>query len=253
MINFAFPALTAVDGLFTPYVPALVRLLLWGAVAGALAMLVYRVASNQNAITHLKAETRALRRRMLDPDLEQSEFARLIRKNLKTSFKLLGKTLLPAMLSALPVLLVAAWMDTSYGYSLPPDGEVVRVHAEPREAALAIEPADAVAGAAGNDLTVTPLSAGETLTIIASGAVAYVGNPFVPPVPVVAKRQWWNVLLASEAGYVNPEANIDSIFIDLPRRRFIETLPDWFAGWEAPYFLAILVVALALKFGLKIE
>jgi hypothetical protein len=253
MINSVFPALTAVDSLFASYASALVRILAWGAAAGALAMLVYRLASNQNAITQLKAETRELRRRMLDPDLEQSEFARLIRKNLKTSFKLLGKTLLPAMLSAIPVLLIATWMDAFYGYALPPDGEAVRVHVEPRDVPLAIEPADRVARTAGNDFIVTPLMAGETLTVTASGAVAYVGNPFVPPASVVAKRQWWNALLASETGYVKPGASIDRIFIDLPRRHLIDSLPDWLAGWEAPYFLAILVVALALKFGLKIE
>jgi hypothetical protein len=52
---------------------------------------------------------------------------------------------------------------------------------------------------------------------------------------------------------VKPGAGIDSIFIDLPRRHLIDSLPYWLAGWEGPYFLAILVAALALKFGLKIE
>lgn len=253
MLNAVFPALTDVDGLLASFLPVLLRVLAWGAIAGALAMLVYKLASNQGAIARLKAETRCLRRRMLDLDLEQAEFARLVRVNLKASFGLLGKTLLPGMLSALPVLVIAAWLSAFYGYSMPPNGEPVRLRVEPRGAAVAIEPADRVAGGSHTDLTIAPPVAGETLTIVAGGVTAYVGNPFAPPVPEVTKRQWWNALLASEAGYVNPEASIDQIVFDLPRQHVIGGLPEWLAGWEAPYFFGVLIVAVALKFGLKIE
>jgi len=253
MLNAAFPVLTAVDGLFASLMTALPRIFAWGAIAGALAMLVYRLTSNQNAIARLKAETRSLRRRMLDPELEQTEFARLVRVNLKASFALLGKTLLPGMLSALPVLLIAAWLNAFYGYSMPPNGEPVGLHVEPRGAAVAIEPADRVAGGSHTDLTITPPASGETLTIVAGGVTAYVGNPFAPPVPEIGKQQWWNALLASEAGYVAPGAGIDRIVFDLPRQQLIGGLPDWLAGWEAPYFFGVLVIAVALKFGLKIE
>lgn len=253
MVNALFPALTAVDGLFASFLPALLRVLVWGAIAGALAMVVYMLTSNQTAIARLKAETRDLRRRMLDPDLEQSEFARLIRVNLKASFSLLGKTVLPGMFSTLPVLLIAAWLNAFYGYAVPPNGESVRLHVEPPVTAVAIEPANRVAGRDGTDWAITSPLADGTLTIVAAGVTAYAGNPFAPPVPEIAKRQWWNALLASEAGYLNPEASIDLIVIDLPRRHLIGGLPDWLAGWEAPYFLGILVVAAALKFGLKIE
>jgi len=253
MLNAVFPALTALDGLLASFLPALVCVLVWGAVAGALAMLVYKLSSNQNAIVRLKAETRDLRRRMLDPDLEQSEFARLVRANLKASFRLLGKTLLPGLLSTLPVLLIAAWLDAFYGYALPPNGAPVRLHVEPRDAAVAVEPADRAGGGNGADLAVMPPPADEMLTIVVAGVVAYVGNPFAPPVPVIAKRQWWNALLANEAGYVNPEVGIDRIEIDVPRRHLVGGVPGWLAGWEAPYFLAIFVAALALKFGFRIE
>jgi hypothetical protein len=253
MVNAVFPALTAVDGLFASFLPALLRVLVWGAIAGALAMLVYMLTSNQTAIARLKAETRDLRRRMLDPDLEQSEFARLIRVNLKASFSLLGKTLLPGMFSTLPVLLIAAWLSAFYAYAMPPNGESVRLHVEPPVTALAIEPANRAARKDDTDWAITPPIADETLTIVAAGVTVYAGNPFAPPVPEITKRQWWNALLASEAGYLNPEASMDQIVIDLPRRQLIGGLPDWLAGWEAPYFLGILVVAAALKFGLRIE
>jgi hypothetical protein len=253
MVNALFPALTAVDGLFASFLPALLRVLVWGGIAGALAMWVYKLTSNQAAIARLKAETRDLRRRMLDPDLEQAEFARLIRVNLKASFSLLGKTVLPGMLSTLPVLLIAAWLNAFYAYAVPPDGEPVRLHVEPQVTAVAIEPANRIAGREGTDWTIRSPLADETLTIVAAGVTAYAGNPFAPPVPEITKRQWWNTLLASEVGYLNPEASIDQIVIDLPPRRLIGGLPDWLAGWEAPYFLGILVVAVALKFGLKIE
>jgi hypothetical protein len=252
MVNAIFPALTAVDGGLA-FLPALLRVLIWGAAAGVLAMLVYMLTSNQSAIARLKAETRNLRRRMLDPDLEQPEFARLIRTNLKSSFSLLGKTLLPAVISTVPVLLIAAWLNAFYGYAMPPNGARVTLHFEPRVAGIAIEP-ETMARSLGDAVwAVTPPAAGETLTIVSSGATAYVGNPFAPPVPEVAKRQWWNVLLGSEAGYLAPDANVDRVVFGLPRRRLVDGLPEWLAGWEASYFVGILVAAVALKFGLGVE
>jgi hypothetical protein len=253
MINALFPSLTAVDGLFAWVFPAALRVLIWGGIAGALAMLVYRFTSNQTAIARLKAETRDLRRRMLDPELEQSEFARLIRVNLKTSFSLLGKTVLPGLYSTVPVLLIATWLNAFYAYTTPANGDPVTLHVEPDAAAVAIEPASRVAGRNGTGWAITSAPANEALTIVAAGVTAYTGSPFSPPVPEIAKRQWWNALLASEAGYLNPEAGIHRIVIDLPRRRLIGGLPGWLAGWEAPYFLGILVLAVALKFSLEIE
>jgi hypothetical protein len=252
MLNATFPVLTAVDSLFASLLPAWACILLWGAVAGALAMLVYRLASDQVAIARLKALTRDLRRRMLDPELEQPEVGRLVRENLKASFKLLGRTLLPGMLSALPVLLIAVWMDAFYGYAAPAGGEPVRLRTEPQGVAVAVEPADLLARG-GADPAILPPAAGDRLTIVAAGVTAYVGNPFSPPVPAITKRRWWNTLLASEVGYLDPQAGIDEIAFDLPRRRLVGGLPDWIAGWEMPYFLSILVVALGLKLGLKIE
>jgi hypothetical protein len=252
MVNALFPALTVVDGLFASFMPALLRVLIWGGIAGALAMLVYKLASNQIVIARLKTETRNLRRRMLDPDLEQAEFARLMRMNLKTSFSLLGRTLLPGMLSTVPVLLIAAWLSAYYGYGVPPNDQPVRLHVEP-PVTVVIQPANGVAERDGDDWIIASSPANETLTVVAAGATAYAGNPFAPPVPEIAKRQWWNALLASEAGYLTPDAAIDLIVIDLPRRLLIADLPDWLAGWEALYFLGILVVAIALKFALRIE
>lgn len=253
MLNAIFPILSAVDGLFAAVLPAVGRVLLWGAIAGALAMSIYRLTSNQSAIARLKAQARDLRRRMLEPELEQPEVGRLVRANLKASFGLLGKTLLPAILSTAPVLLVAVWLDAFYGYVVPPGGAPVRLHIEPPGAAVAIEPADRMASVEDAELAVIPPPAGEALTIEVAGITAFAGNPFVPPTPVLTQRQWWNAWLGNPVGYVNPQAGIDEIALDLPRRRLFGGVPDWMAGWEIPYFLSIFVAALALKLGLRIE
>jgi hypothetical protein len=253
MINALFPALTAVDELFAVLFPAVLRVLIWGGIAGTLAMVVYRFTSNQTAIARLKAETRDLRRRMLDPELAQPEFARLVRANLKASFSLLGRTVLPGLFSTVPVLLIAAWLNAFYAYTMPSGGEPVRLHVEPHDSAVAIEPASRVAGRNGTGWVIASSPANESVTIVAAGVIAYAGNPFSPPVPEIAKRRWWNVLLASEVGYLNGDAGIDRIVIELPRLNLVGGLPGWLAGWEAPYFLGILVLAVALKFGLKIE
>lgn len=254
MINGAFPFLGAVDGWIGGYLPLVARLLFWGAVAGAAAMGLYVVVSNQAAIRRLKAETRALRRDMFAASTSRADFGRLNRRNLAASLSLLARVTGPALLSALPVLVLAVWLDSTLGFTAP-DGhdEAVRL--------TVVSP--------GNELVIAPCPTGACpqqaggvrvhwdrsgrLRVSVDRREIYSGNPFSPPTPVIEQRRWWHAILASEVGYLDPQAGVSEIRIGLSRLEVLPTLPSWAAGWEAPFFLSLLVVTLAARFVFHIE
>jgi hypothetical protein len=90
------------------------RVCIWGFCAGILGLFLYAAASNQAEIGKLKREARACRSRLLDPALGDADFLRLTKLNLKVSLRLLARVMGPALLSALPILMVAFWMNAFY-------------------------------------------------------------------------------------------------------------------------------------------
>ena len=59
---------------------------------------------------------RELRRKMLDPELENyNEYRRLAWLNLKTALSLLRNVLVPVLVSVVPVIIISVWLDTFHG------------------------------------------------------------------------------------------------------------------------------------------
>lgn len=106
--------LSLVDNWLAGHFCELSRTCIWGFSAGVMGLFIYAAASNQAAIGELKREARRCRRKLLDPTLDDAEFARLARLNLKVSLLLLARVTGPALLSALPILIIAIWMNTTY-------------------------------------------------------------------------------------------------------------------------------------------
>jgi hypothetical protein len=72
------------------------------------------------------------------------------------------------------------------------------------------------------------------------------------PVPVIAKRQWWNAFIGNPAGYLPDGAAIQRIEVPLPRIEYLSFGPAWIRGWEWLFFGSLLVVSLMLKVALRI-
>jgi hypothetical protein len=231
MVNEVFPLLDAVDALLAGILPLVLRIGLWGLVAGAAAMAFYMVTSPQGSLKDLKRRAAELRRKMMDTDLEPSAFGTLARENIAVSLGLLGRVLGPALLSTLPVLVVAAWLDTTRGYETP-------------------TPTLRLAGPASAEIRPGP--APGTFEITITGRQVYAGRPMEPPTPVLHKRAWWNAILASPVGYLADDAPVEEVALDVEKRTFVGWLPLWAAGWETPFFLAVLVVTIGIKLGFRI-
>jgi hypothetical protein len=117
MSTAVFSLINSVDEVFSSFVPLIWRVSFWGLFAGVAAMVIYAFASNQQVISALKKETKELRSRLLSVE-SRSEYTVLAGKNLKVSVRLLGRVTIPALLSVLPVLVIAGWMDAYHAEML---------------------------------------------------------------------------------------------------------------------------------------
>jgi hypothetical protein len=249
MINALFPVLNWADGIFEDVVPLIVRLIVLGLICGAISILLYRLLSNQASIANLKREGRDIRGRLLKA--EPGEFQSLVRRNTKVSLLLLARVFIPSLIAALPVIVVAAWAALHHNFDRP--ATEIAVHATPPQQHAVIRvgnetyqlPAD------GSPIEIPPRGGRMTLEI--DGRPVFTGNPFDPPVGSVTKRLWWSVLIENPSGYIDESASIEELRFDFTTKKFLPGLPSIVAGWELPFFIAVFLSALALKFIMRVE
>lgn len=255
MLNAVFPVMNAVDAWLAYGLPLVVRVSLWGVVAGIAAMGIYAAASNQQAIPTLKDKSRDLRRKMLDPSLEEySEFVALAKETFKVTFGLLGKVMGPVFLAALPVLVIASWLDTFHGYSLPDKSQPVSITLVPVHSEFNIEPREVLPDKMdGKIKMLAPAKLSDPVSFYVNDQMVYQGNVFALPAPVIAKKTWLNFFLANEAGYLQQDSPVDEIHIHFPPKPIHNGLPDWAAGWEWTFFISIFLVSLPVKLIFKIH
>jgi hypothetical protein len=252
MINSAFPVLNLVDGWLAVWVPDLARICIWGAVFGAGTLVIYFVLSDQTAIAELKRETRELRRRTLDPNLEKSEVLRLGWRNLAISFRLLAKTGVPSLLSALPVVVIVCWLSAYQGYGLNADNVPVELEILPTDQGVTFFPSEAFIrkseynGFIAGDKCVQ-------VRLFCDGRLVYDGTPSCPPSGRVRKKVWWNLLVGSEVGYIDSRSTLEELQFRFPRKMFLHGVPIWMGTWELPFFLSLAAVALAIKMAFRVE
>ncbi|MFW6158358.1 MAG: hypothetical protein ACOC8E_03275 [Planctomycetota bacterium] len=255
MINVLFPVLRFLDGLAAWLIPAYVRVWLWGAVGGAIAIGLYALLSDQQGIRDLKEKTGALRKKMLGAGLSFDQFLGLARENLAVSLSLLRKVLVPVLVSFLFVLVIAEWLNAEHSYARPEPGEAVPVEFVPPLGDLELRPEDAFARDGDAVRLVGGVLAEDApgIEVRRGSRLIYAGDPVDPPAPSVHKKRWWNVFLASGAGYVRGDSPVREIRLRFRRKRFIGGVPDWLATWEPAFFVALFAAALAIKFGFRVR
>ncbi len=251
LLNLPFPLFDALDALIA-FLPAGLRVALFGVASGIITMGLYRWSSNQEKIRRHKEEIGRIRRRLAAAGDDLGETMRLSRANLAASFRLLGTVTGPALLASLPILLVIVWVAARYGYEPPPPASPVAIAFEPGRGEILVEPQGALEERGEGLFLRWPASAGEIRFRDAKGVV-YAGPPPVPANDVVHKPLWWNLLLGNEMGYLRKDAAIEAIRFELAPRRLLPGLPGWLAGWEAIYFASLLATSLLLKLAFRIE
>ena len=214
--------------------PLALRLALWAVLGAAVSMGLYKLLSSQRRIARRKEELAAVRRELDAFDGELADAIPLLRGLLGTALAQVVHVGVPGVLASLPLVSLLAWMSTTHGYLYPPSGTVPEIRTEPPMRASWVADRDAVAGRPHI------VVATENDELIADVRVE-------APVPVLHKRQWWNALLGNPGGYLPPHAAIERIQIDLPQVECLSFGPGWARGWEAVFFLPLLLASLAIK------
>lgn len=236
LLDLPAPLFGWIDASLTD-VPTWLRLILWGALGGAASMWLYGVISPQERIARSKREQLEARRRLDGFDGELADAWPLIRRLLGLSLGHVGRVIGPALVAALPVVFLLVWVSTAYGHRFPiDDAPAVEVQPTTLQGRW-VEAADRTPRVA--------ISNGRHGTVSEVAVAA--------PVPVIEKRQWWNVLIGNPAGYLDEAGPAERLRISLPRQQIIGAGPDWLRGWEVPFFAAVLVISLILKRALRIE
>ena len=254
MINLLFPIIDKIDYWISLILPFVYRNLFWGLVAGLLAFIIYALFSNQSFITDIKTDIKSVRKKMFDPALDnKSDYNILAKQNLNLSFKLLGKIFLPALLSIIPVLIIAIWYDMHHSYSIPFNQVKILVTAEPEETNLFISPSEIVSEDSNGNIFLYPQDKSDSVTVYVDKYIVYSGQPFSAPIPYITKQKWWNFILNDEIGYIAKESSIQSLYIHYPKKVIFEKIPEIINGWELLFFVGIFISAITLRIVFKVQ
>jgi len=238
LFDLPAPLFDIVDGVLAAAMPVVMRVVLWGVLAGWISMLLYRSFSNQEKIAALKTRQQRQQKQIAAFDGEFAELLPLIRGTLALGFRQLGMALGPALLASLPALCVIVWASGAFGYRTPAAGETIAVRAEPGGGGLHWSP-PAAASASDEGWLVGWPADGQTLTL-EDGGQALLVLPLEKAIPVIHRKRWWNLLIANPLGYLPSGGPADVVHIDLPEQLLLGWGPGWIRGWMFSFFLAFL-------------
>lgn len=254
MINLLFPIINKIDYWMSLILPFIYRNLFWGLITGSLAFIIYAFFSNQSLIKDIKNDIKSVRQKMFDPALDnKSDYNILAKQNLTLSFKLLGKIFLPAILSIIPVLIIAIWYDMHHSYSIPYNQEKILVTTQPEEINLYISPNNLVSEDSNRNIFLLPQDKTDSITIYVDNNIIYAGQPFSKPIPFITKQKWWSFILNDEIGYIKKESSVRLLYIHYPEKVIFNKIPDIINGWELLFFIGIFISAIALRIIFKVQ
>lgn len=237
------------------FLPALLRLLIWGVLGGVLSILCYGLLSPQKRISEVKVALRKAQGLLASSDDSFAELWSLITRTLSLSLKHLMLVFIPALLSSLPLIFLLVWASSHYGYELPKPGERVSATIYPESAAQRLVWA-ANAGSAELDgstwIFSWPAEAGSLQLSDDDGNVLIEIPPAVA-IPQIHQRTGWNNWLGNPLGYLPQRSPVESIILDLPEKHFLSVGPAWFRGWMAIFFMSAMFSAVISKWLFKIH
>ena len=244
------PVFTGIEAYCLSWLPAWTRVALYGLGSGIVTMLLYAKLSNQDALADGKqASKEALTRlRELDPEAEFDVVLATMRKAIIEPLKHAKLAAGPALWASLPLVFILVWLDNSYSYEAPSAGSVIQVLTEPF---VPLQEGDGVHRSEGQAYAVTWPESGPIELKGLTGDLI-VSIPATTHIPLIHKREWWNILIGNPAGYIDESAAITSVEITIPPGELINSGPHWLRSWLIFYFSALMATAIAIKVKFKI-
>ena len=252
LINLLFPPFDQADALLSPWLPAWLRLVLFGTLSAAVTMALYRRLSDQAAIRQHKQRMKALQQKLRSADDDLAAVLRLSRENIAVAFGLLGRVAGPALLSSLPLVAVIGWLAVHWSHDSPIPGTPVAVEMRPDTNGVALAPTELVVEHDGLVRLLWP-EPPTALRLVAGPRTLWEGTAdTLATTAEVGRPAWWSVLIGNPAGYLPADGPLALVTFAVPRREVIPFGPSWIRGWEFLYFATVVAVSLGLKAAFRI-
>jgi hypothetical protein len=240
--------------------PVSARLGLYGLFTGVLAMLLYWLLSPRDRILGVKADiAQAQQALRAYKGTDPREILRLSGKSISAAIRQILLLLGPTLIATAPVLLVMAWLESTYNDRMPNAGDQITmtIHASGTAAPPAIQwvPFPAINQAPAPDhYRVTWPESGQTVEIVDSATnQRLLDLPLPLPLDAIGPRHWWSTMLeGGQSLHLPSNTKVSSIEFSLAPRRLWSVGPGWLGSWQTPFLLALSAAALGMKFALKI-
>jgi len=233
------PFFAGADAWLAGVFPPVVRLVVWGVFGALVSMGLYWLLSPQKMIVDLKQRIKQSQRALDAHQGELREAFPLMRYSLALALKQVVVILVPAVVASLPLLFLLGWLYSAYGYRFATPYTASSITTVPGH----LDARWATSGVDRGHVIIVADPAGRRVVKIRMTA----------PVPVVARRQWWNILFANPNGYLPADGPLESVTVDLPPKTYLGAGPSWLRGWEAVFLGTLIVLSLFLKFVFRIR
>jgi hypothetical protein len=240
------------DAILESVLPPIARLIFWGGIASILTMWLYVLFSSQEKLSKIKREAAETKKALNEYDGDFKGAWQLIRQSLRLSLKQIGLALGPTILASLPVLFMLVWLGTAYNYRLPETGEIINLKIFPTSAEVSFSPQAKKGLEEGQWQIYWPLS-DKPLQLHDATNQLITTFPLSEPVPILHKRQWWNILFGNPIGYIPEDAILEKVEIALPENKYIKFGPEWMQFSEAVFLLVVIIGSLAIKILFRIH
>ena len=242
------------SGLAAISLPAWLRLIFWSVVSGAAGMWLYRRYSPQSRIAEVRTQIASAQKDLANYGGEFDGLIPLISRQFRLVFTQMRLTLGATLIAGLPILLMLPWLSNQYSHSLPAAGSSVVLCATPESSMALLRDDQALQASKLNPgCRTVPWPAEDDAITIRDDRQDLLTLPLQHAVPVIHRKEWWNVVIGNPLGYLPDRSSTKALHLDLPEQTFIQSGPTWLRGWEFCYFLGVLVVSLLLRWRWKLQ
>lgn len=249
-LDLPAPFFAWLDGMFAVVLGPLARLALWAAAISALSMALYAVLSPQAELKRLKRDIRTARKELSAFEGDFDGVRALARRSIGLSLRHLRLVAPAALAACIPVVMLIFWLSKAYGSVPTETGLPLGVKALGGGAEVQIvEPASMPAGLAA----ARGPHSGPVLRVVDMNGREIAVAPLSPTLSRLEKRRWWHWLAGNTAGYLPPDAPLEAVRIDWPRREMYAAGPNWLRGWETPFLALAVVFTLGIQAAFRIE
>lgn len=246
------PVFAFIDNSLAEVIGPLARLIFWGCAMGAVSMGLYQLASPQRRLTQSKAKAAELRRQIAEFDGEFAQLRPVITQSLTHSLKHIGLTLLPAVLASIPLVACVVSIYSVYHFRALVPGDVIAVSVSPDAETIAAAPADSLQKH-GDVWDLTWPAATDQVVVFDRAGATLTSLERKPASDVVERFYWLNRLIGNPLGYIPQDSSVDRLEFALPRFEVLAIGPPWLRGWEAPFFVTLILTSILIKVVFRIE